>query len=91
MNILLKNRKKSIKSEELSSGEKQIVILMTEILLQKNKTNVFIADEPELSLHIGWQRELVNAILRLNSEAQIIFATHSPDIVNGKEKYIVKI
>lgn len=91
LKILLKNRKKEIRIEELSSGEKQIIILLTEILLQKNKVNVFIADEPEISLHIGWQRVLVDAILELNSEAQIIFATHSPDIVNRKKEYIINM
>ncbi|MCG8553268.1 MAG: ATP-binding protein, partial [Desulfobacterales bacterium] len=47
--------------EELSSGEKQLFILFTETLLQMNKSAIFIADEPELSLHITWQRQLLKA------------------------------
>ena len=91
LKINLRKNNKEIRLEELSSGEKQIIILLTETLLQKNKANVFIADEPEISLHIAWQRILVDAILELNSEAQIIFATHSPDIVDKKKKYIINI
>ena len=91
LKINLRKNNKEIRLEELSSGEKQIIILLTETLLQKNKANVFIADEPEISLHIAWQRILVDAILEINSEAQIIFATHSPDIVDKKKKYIINI
>jgi len=75
----------SISFSKLSSGEKQLIILLTETLLQKNSETVFIADEPELSLHIEWQRKIVPSIRDLNYNAQIILATHSPEIV-GKWK-----
>lgn len=67
----------------LSSGEKQLFILLTEALLQKNMAHLFIADEPELSLHIEWQRKILNALLGLNPNAQIIVATHSPEIASN--------
>lgn len=70
---------------QLSSGEKQLIILLTESLLQKNKQTIFIADEPELSLHIEWQRKVIPSIKELNPNAQVIIATHSPEIV-GKWK-----
>jgi predicted ATPase len=66
---------------QLSSGEKQLVIILGECLLQQKKPAIFIADEPELSLHVTWQAQLVDAIRDLNPMAQVIFATHSPDIV----------
>lgn len=64
----------------LSSGEKQLFILLSEALLQREKPYLFIADEPELSLHIGWQKRLLGEILKMNPNAQIIVATHSPEI-----------
>lgn len=70
---------------QLSSGEKQLIILLTEALLQKGKETLFIADEPELSLHIEWQRKVISSIRKLNPNSQIIVATHSPEIV-GKFK-----
>lgn len=73
----------SLKPIQLSSGEKHLLILLGKTLLQKNSPRIFIADEPEISLHIQWQRELVKAIRMLNKNAQIIFATHSPEIVAG--------
>lgn len=73
----------SINITSLSSGEKQLFILLTEALLQKNMTHLFMADEPELSLHIEWQRKILNALLELNPNAQIIVATHSPEIAGN--------
>lgn len=68
--------------EELSSGEKQLLIILGEALLQENASVIYIADEPELSLHVIWQEQLTDSINRINPNAQIIFATHSPDIVS---------
>lgn len=75
----------------LSSGEKQMFIMLGEVLLYEKNPFVFIADEPELSLHVGWQSELVRSIEKLNDNVQIIFATHSPDIVGDNSKDIIKI
>jgi predicted ATPase len=72
---------KPLTPQVLSSGEKQLLILLSEVLLQKQTPAVFIADEPELSLHVTWQEKLVSSLRRLNAHAQIIAATHSPDIV----------
>ena len=65
----------------LSSGEKQILILLTEALLQADSPVVYIADEPELSLHVIWQAKLLESLVELGDEMQIIVATHSPDII----------
>ena len=71
---------------KLSSGEKQLLILFIEALLQRKQPYIFLADEPELSLHIAWQRNIITAIRSLNPNAQIIVATHSPEIA-GKFKH----
>ena len=81
----VKKANESFPISELSSGEKQLIILLTESLLQKMKPTVFFADEPEISLHISWQRKIIPSIMELNKNAQIIVATHSPEIV-GKWK-----
>jgi len=66
----------------LSSGEKQLLIVLGEALLQENGTWVYIADEPELSLHVRWQESLVHNLRAINENSQIVFATHSPDVVS---------
>lgn len=65
----------------LSSGEKQILVIMLTALVQENKHCVMLMDEPEISLHIEWQQRLVNIIRTLNPNAQIILCTHSPAII----------
>ncbi|MBN1076096.1 hypothetical protein DVV91_17390 [Clostridium botulinum] len=81
--FLVEGNRGKIEISELSSGEKQLLILLTETVLQREKNVVFIADEPELSLHITWQEQILQAIKSLNKNAQIIIATHSPEIAGS--------
>lgn len=80
-----------VEPQNLSSGEKQLLIILGEALLQESAPVVYIADEPELSLHVKWQEQLTGAITFLNPAAQIIFATHSPDIVNVHTDKIINM
>ncbi|KGL43579.1 AAA family ATPase [Listeria newyorkensis] len=69
----------------LSSGEKQLIILLIFSILNietKKEGKVFMVDEPELSLHIAWQKKLLKTIIDYSHQTQIIVATHSPDVVN---------
>lgn len=77
--------------EKLSSGEKQLIILFVEALLQRQKPYVFLADEPELSLHIEWQRNIIPAIREINPNAQIIVATHSPEVAGRYRNNIINM
>ncbi|WP_431887031.1 AAA family ATPase [Micromonospora wenchangensis] len=65
--------------ESLSSGEKQIVRLLLECLAARS--NAILIDEPELSLHVDWQHRLVSFMSLINPEAQLILATHSPEVM----------
>ena len=79
---------RTIQLRELSSGEKQLVIILGEALLQQRAPWVYIADEPELSLHVTWQEKLTTNLRKINPRAQIIFPMHSPDIVGNFEDKI---
>ncbi len=65
----------------LSSGEKQMLVILLTALVQENNYCVMLMDEPEISLHIEWQQQLVTLIRTLNPNAQIILCTHSPAII----------
>ncbi len=80
--LILRNNHGPINHKNLSSGEKQLLILFIETLLQQNKPFIFLTDEPELSLHIAWQRNIIPAIKQLNPNAQVIAATHSPEVAS---------
>jgi ABC-type lipoprotein export system ATPase subunit len=62
----------------LSSGEKHLVQILLEGLIVGG--NCLMIDEPEISMHIDWQRELLGDLYLLNPNAQVIVATHSPEI-----------
>lgn len=66
---------------QLSSGEKQILIILLTVLVQDREPHVLFLDEPEVSLHIDWQGRLIDLILQLNPNVQIILATHSPAVI----------
>lgn len=82
---------KPLKPNQLSSGEKQILIILGEALLQEGKTFIYMADEPEISLHVAWQETLAQNIKSLNPSAQIIFATHSPDVVGEHQSNLINM
>lgn len=77
----------------LSSGESQIFVILTHLLFnpKAQRDNVFIIDEPELSLHIQWQELFVDSILSANPHVQYIMATHSPSIILDRDKQCVDV
>lgn len=66
---------------KLSSGEKQMLIILLTVLVQNNEHCVLFMDEPEASLHIEWQQKLIAMIRELNPNVQIILTTHSPAVI----------
>lgn len=69
---------RQISPYQLSSGEKQMLIILTTVLIQRQREVIMLMDEPEISLHFDWQRRLIEDILRLNPNLQLIMATHAP-------------
>ena len=70
--------KEAIASDKLSAGEKQMLSFLCYNTFSE-KTAIFI-DEPELSLHVDWQRLLLPTLLEQGTENQFFIATHSPFI-----------
>ncbi len=71
-----------ISETKLSTGEYHLLYLSVLTLCTTVIGTVIAIDEPEMSMHVSWQNNLVNALVRISSKAnpQFIFATHSPDI-----------
>lgn len=98
--VLFRNNKgDEIRIDDLSTGEKQIVIRGGYMLkYQKSiQSNFILIDEPELSLHPEWQKKILQFYKRLftdengNQTAQIFVATHSPFIVHNFSRYNDKV
>lgn len=62
----------------LSSGEMQMLLILLRVFLLNGREAVVLIDEPENSLDIDWQFELVNLLVRFNPNAQFFITTHSP-------------
>ena len=84
---------RSIPIKQLSSGEKHNLIMFYELIFESDKDALILIDEPEISLHVYWQRQFIdelNDICKLK-ELQSIVATHSPDIVGNYVDYMVDL
>jgi len=79
--------------KKLSSGEKQLLLLFCNTLMVRDKATIFIIDEPEISLNIKWQRQLIRTLLSLtkNSQVQFLFATHSIELLTQYRQHVVKL
>jgi ABC-type cobalamin/Fe3+-siderophores transport system ATPase subunit len=66
--------------DALSSGEKQILLIMLRVFLLEGKESYVLLDEPETMLDISWQHELIKMLIRLNSKAQYFITTHSASL-----------
>ena len=70
--------------DKLSSGEKQILILFYLLLFEAKQGSLIIIDEPEISLHVGWQQRLgktFSDVARLRG-MHVVVATHSPQVIH---------
>ncbi len=78
--------------DRLSSGEKQLLLILTTVFLQEEKPAILLLDEPEISLHITWQEKLITVLRELNPNCQLLLTTHSPGIfASGWEDKLVFI
>ena len=66
---------------QLSSGEKQLLVVLLTVLVEDQRPYVLFMDEPEVSMHIEWQKQLIDLILQLNPNVQIILTTHRPAVI----------
>jgi len=85
--------KTPIEPSQLSSGEQQLILIFCNVLIARDAPNIFIIDEPEISLNIMWQRMLVSSLQELSSESQtqFIFASHSMEILAKHRNRVVTL
>ena len=77
---------------QLSSGEKQMLMILLTVLMENQLPYVLLMDEPEVSLHFEWQKQLIDLILQLNPNVQLIITTHSPAVImNGWMDHVTEV
>lgn len=72
--------------EMLSSGEQHEIVLLFDLLFGTEKNSLIMVDEPELSLHVAWQREMLKDLQEIAelSDFRALLATHSPQIIGDR-------
>lgn len=78
--LIFKDNGEVIPLYKLSSGEKQLLLILLKVFLMEEQPYILLMDEPEISLHIEWQYRLFEEIRLLNPNCQIITSTHSPSL-----------
>ncbi len=78
-----KNR--ALKLTQLSSGEQHQVVLLYELIFKTEKNVLVLIDEPEISLHVAWQKEFLKDLQEIINiqNMPVVIATHSPQIIDG--------
>lgn len=77
---------KKLELTQLSSGEQHEVVLLYELIFNAEQNILVLIDEPEISLHVTWQKEFLNDLMRIIEiqNIQVVIATHSPSIINDR-------
>jgi predicted ATP-binding protein involved in virulence len=85
--------KRPLKLTQLSSGEQHQVVLLYELIFKTQRNVLVLIDEPEISLHVAWQKEFLKdleEIIEIQS-MPVVIATHSPQIIDGKWELTVDL
>ena len=83
---LISNNGSRIDYDLLSSGEKNQLIMIFNLIFNRHSYDVVLIDEPEISLHVSWQSNFINSILKIkniNLFDNVIISTHSPTIIGN--------
>ena len=91
--FITNGREDLISVQLLSSGERQLLIFFANLIFNVNKNEkcIFVVDEPELSLHLSWQKTFVDSAIKINPNIQMIFATHSPEFIGKHRNKMVRL
>ncbi|MTJ13149.1 AAA family ATPase [Anabaena sp. UHCC 0187] len=84
---------KTLSPTDLSSGEQHELVLLYELLFKVKPNSLVLIDEPELSLHVGWQVQLLKDLQEITKivDVDILIATHSPDIIQDRWDLTVEL
>lgn len=89
--VFLTVRDEPLGVDALSSGERHLFTFLALVVTDARDRDFLIIDEPEISLNADWQRNLVKLLESLAPDTQIILASHSPILANGRPGALVEL
>ncbi|MEA5620267.1 AAA family ATPase [Cronbergia sp. UHCC 0137] len=99
--LVIKKNGKDFKLDQLSDGEKTLLMIVVDIArrlailnpsitnpleLLEEGTGIILIDEIDLHLHPQWQRIVIPSFRRTFPNCQFIVTTHSPQVLSGVNK-----
>lgn len=87
------DNKQNLLLESLSSGEQHELVLFYDLLFNVNPNSLVLIDEPEISLHVAWQKQFLRDLQAVTANAQfdVLLATHSPQIIANRWDLTVEL
>lgn len=67
----------------LSTGEKQLLLILLMVFNTEKEECTFFMDEPDLSMHIDWKEKFITTLRSINPNMQLVIATHAPSLIEG--------
>ena len=91
--VFVSKNGREIPIDKLSSGEKNNLVLFYELIFECGRNSLILIDEPEISLHVSWQRQFIDELkeICIMKGLQGLVATHSPDIVDKYEDLMIDL
>ena len=77
--------------EDLSTGEKQLILLLLMITNTAQAPCIFFMDEPDLGMHVEWKEKLIRQMRELNPHMQILLSTHAPSMIEGWQNRVKEV
>lgn len=87
------NENNTLPLQQLSSGEQHQIVLLYELIFKSEKNTIILIDEPEISLHVAWQKDFLSDLKEITTlkEMTFIIATHSPTIVGSNWELVTDL
>ena len=93
--IVLKEDNSELETSKLSSGEQQIIVLYYELIFGVKDKLMLLIDEPEISLHVAWQRELMQDLHKIinlkNGNLNLLISTHAPQVIDNNWNLVIDL
>jgi len=90
---ILDNNNQPLAPSALSSGEQHQIVMFYDLIFSKNNNLLFLIDEPEISLHVEWQRQFLTDLEKISilKGHQFLIATHSPQIIGSRRDLTIAL
>lgn len=89
--LTFKKHDAEIDRASLSSGEKMLLYILLKVTNMQKQPGILIMDEPDLAMHVEWQKVLLKSLRELNPNMQLVVCTHAPRMITGWQECVKEV